>query len=133
MKKILVLCTGNSCRSQMAEGLINHYFKDKYQAFSAGTKPGIVNPYSIKSMAELGIDISKNTSKHIDVFKNETFDIVITVCGNAKESCPAYFGEAIKHHWPFYDAAEAKGTEEEILKVFRDVRNKILEKFKKEL
>ena len=133
MKKILVLCTGNSCRSQMAESLINGYFRDNYQSFSAGTKPSKVNPYAIKSMAEIGIDISKNTSKYVDVFKNESFDILITVCDNAKESCPVYFGKAVKYHWPFYDPAEAVGTEEEILKVFRDVRNEIFEKLKKEL
>ncbi|MCL1972569.1 MAG: arsenate reductase ArsC [Endomicrobia bacterium] len=133
MKKILVLCTGNSCRSQMAEGLINHCFKDKHKAFSAGTNPAKLNPYAIKVMAEIGIDISKNISKHADVFNNEVFDIVITVCDNAKESCPVYFGKAVKYHWPFYDPAEAAGTEEEILKKFRDVRDEILEKLKKEL
>jgi len=133
MKKILILCTGNSCRSQMAEGLINHYFKEKYRAFSAGTKPGKVNPYAIKIMAEIGVDISKNTSKHVDVFKDEKFDIVITVCDNAKESCPAYFGKTVQYHWPFYDPAEAMGTEEEIMAVFRRVRDEILEKFRKEL
>jgi len=133
MKKILVLCTGNSCRSQMAEGLINHYFKDKYQAFSAGIKPSTVNPYAVKTMAEMGVDISKNISKSIEVFKNETFDIVITVCDNAKESCPAYFGKAVKYHWPFEDPAEAAGSEEEILKAFRNVRDAIFIKLKQEL
>lgn len=117
----------------MAEGFINHYFEDNYRAFSAGTKPSKVNPYAIKAMAEVGIDISKNTSKHIDEFKNEAFDMVVTVCNNAKESCPVYFGKAAKYHWPFYDPAEATGTEEEILKAFRNVREEIFEKLKKEL
>ena len=117
----------------MAEGFINLYLKDKYQAFSAGTNPAKVNPYAVKVMAETGIDISKNISKHADVFKNEVFDIVITVCDNAKESCPVYFGKAVKYHWPFPDPAEATGTEEEVLKVFRGVRDAISEKIKKEL
>jgi arsenate reductase len=132
-KEILVLCTGNSCRSQMAEGLINHFFKDTYEAFSAGSNPVDVNPMAIKVMAEIGIDISNNKSKHVDVFKNKQFDMVITVCDNAKESCPLFPGKTQKYHWSFNDPAQAKGTEEEILDAFRKTRDEILTKLKQNL
>ncbi|MDD5021655.1 MAG: arsenate reductase ArsC [Endomicrobiaceae bacterium] len=129
-KQILILCTGNSCRSQIAEGLINHFFKDNYEAFSAGSNPVAVNPMAVKVMAEIGIDISKNKSKHVDVFENKKFDTVITVCDNAKESCPVFLGKLPKYHWGFNDPATAKGTEEEILNVFRKTRDSIFNKLK---
>lgn len=109
----------------MAEGLLRFHYGDKYEAYSAGTKPSIVNPYAIRVMNELGIDISNHNSKHIDELKNIDFDVVITVCDNAKESCPAYFGKAKKLHWSFEDPAEAKGTEEEIMDKFREARDQI--------
>lgn len=127
-KKVLFLCTGNSCRSQMAEGLLRHYFGDKYEVFSAGTKPSTVNTNAIKVMAEIGIDISGQKSKSVDEFKNQEFDLVITVCDNAKESCPIFLGKAERLHWSFIDPAEATGNDDEILKVFREVRNQIKSK-----
>lgn len=124
-KKVLFLCTGNSSRSQIAEGILRHYYGDKYEVYSAGTQPSSVNPYAVKVMNELDIDISDHYSKHIDNLKDIDFDIVITVCDNAKESCPAYFGKAKKLHWSFEDPAEAKGNDNEILKKFRDIRDQI--------
>lgn len=129
-KQILILCTGNSCRSQIAESLVNHFFKDNYEAFSAGSNPVAVNPMAIKVMAEIGIDISKNKSKHVDIFENKKFDMVITVCDNAKESCPVFLGKFPKYHWGFNDPASAKGTEKEILNVFRKTRDSIFNKLK---
>ncbi len=133
MKKVLFLCTGNSCRSQMAEGLLNHYYGDNYTAASAGTKPSIVHPKAIKVMNELGIDISNHRSKSVNEFTSELFEIIITVCDNAKESCPIFPGQAKRIHWSFIDPAEATGTEEEILSVFRQVRDEILGKIRTEL
>lgn len=124
-KKVLFLCTGNSCRSQMAEGLLKFYYDDKYKVYSAGTKPSTVNQYAVGVMKELGIDISHQYSKHIDELKDIVFDSVITVCDNAKESCPAYFGKAKKLHWSFEDPANATGVEEEILEKFREIRDQI--------
>src|ERR1039457_6342079 len=91
-KKVLILCTGNSCRSQMAEGILRHFGGDRFEVFSAGTKPSIVNPIAIKVMKEIGIDISGHRSKHVDEFKGQKIDYVITVCDNAKESCPIFPG-----------------------------------------
>ncbi|EKE03367.1 MAG: hypothetical protein ACD_20C00211G0001 [uncultured bacterium] len=132
-KKVLFLCTGNSCRSQMAEGLLNHYYSDKYEAYSAGTKPSIVNPGAVKAMNELGIDISNHRSKHVDEFLGEGMDQVITVCDNAKESCPVFPAKTKYTNWSFYDPADAIGTEEEILAVFRQVRDEIKHKIDSEL
>lgn len=129
-KKILVLCTGNSCRSQMAEGLLREFYGDKYEVFSAGVNPTAVNPNAIKVMGEIGIDISKHTSKSVNEFINQNFDIIITVCDNAKESCPIFAGNAERIHWSFFDPAEAKGNDEEILKSFREVRDQIKNKIK---
>lgn len=129
--KILVLCTGNSCRSQMAEGFFRHYLikKGLTQAAaairSAGLKPGGVNPHAIEVMAEMGIDISKHHSKNLNLFINEKFDYIITVCDNAAENCPAFPGDGLRFHWSFEDPAGAKGTEEEILDQFRRVRDEI--------
>lgn len=123
--KVLFLCTGNSCRSQMAEGFLRHFYSKKYEAYSAGTKPSIVNPNAIKVMAENGIDISQQQSKSVSEYSGQSFDKVITVCDNAKESCPIFPGKSERLHWSFIDPAEATGIEEERLKVFREVRDQI--------
>jgi arsenate reductase len=127
-KKVLILCTGNSCRSQMAEGLVNNLIGDEWKAYSAGTKPsGYVHPMAIKAMAELGIDISSNQSKSTDVYRDVTFDRVITVCDNAARNCPAWLGVGIVRHIGFPDPAEVEGTEEERMAVFRQVRDGLRE------
>jgi len=128
--KILILCTGNSCRSQMAEGFLRA-FDEGLELYSAGTNPSdIVNPNAIKVMNELGIDISKNYPKSVDEFLSSEFDYVITVCGGAKESCPAFIGKVKNSvHIGFDDPVDAVGTEEEIIGEFRRVRNEILVDF----
>ena len=124
--KILFLCTGNSCRSQMAEGLTNHFLGDKYQAYSAGTKPsGSVHPLAIQVMNELGIDISEGVPKHPDVFLDKRFDLVITVCDDAAEQCPLWLKEGKVIHIGFDDPALAQGSKEARLAVFRRVRDEI--------
>ena len=120
-KKVLFLCTGNSCRSQMAEGLLRHIAGDKYDVFSAGINPTIVNPHAIEVTKEIGIDISQHRSKSVDVFKMQSFDYVITVCDNAKESCP-YFAGSKMSHWNIEDPAEAISN---IVGVFRKCRDAI--------
>ena len=130
--RVLFLCTGNSCRSQMAEGFLRHFYGGKYEVYSAGTKPSVVNPYAVKVMAEKEIDISNQHSKSVDEYRGQSFDKVITVCDNAKESCPAFPGKAERIHWSFIDPAEATGAEDEKLKVFRDVRDQIHSKIDKE-
>lgn len=132
-KNVLFLCTGNSCRSQIAEGLLRHYKNNEYNVFSAGINPSHVHPKAIKVMAEMGIDISGHTSKSVNNFLNKKLDIVITVCDNARESCPVFTGKVKKLHWDFEDPARATGTEDEILDVFRDVRDKIKTRIMKEL
>ncbi len=127
MKKILVLCTGNSCRSQIAEGYLRHYAGNKAEVFSAGVEVHGVNPMAIATMKEDGIDISNQTSNHIDDYKDIDFDFVITVCDNARERCPHFSGHAAKFHQNFPDPAKAKGTEDEILDKFRIVRMMIQE------
>jgi arsenate reductase len=134
-KKVLFLCTGNSCRSQMAEGLVNHYLGDEWQAFSAGTAPaGYVHPMAIQVMSELDIDISKQYSKTASSFYGKDLDLVVTVCDGAKENCPVWLpapgaktqgGNGHKVHIGFEDPAEATGTEKEQLAVFRRVRDEI--------
>ena len=128
MKKILFLCTGNSCRSQMAEGWAKQLHPDAMEASSAGTNPGSVDPRAIKVMAEAGVDISGHRSKHASEFKDITFDLVVTVCDNARESCPVWFGKARKLHKSFEDppflAKDAK-NEEEALVHYRRVRDEI--------
>ena len=128
--KILILCTGNSCRSQMAEGFLKS-FDSKLEVYSAGTNPSDhVNPNAVLVMNEAGIDLSKNKTKNVDQFLNESFEFVITVCDNARETCPVFIGKVGKQiHIGFEDPAEAKGTEEEILAVFRKVRNEIKKEF----
>ncbi|PIF34135.1 protein tyrosine phosphatase [Flavobacterium sp. 9] len=126
-KKILVLCTGNSCRSQIAEAYLRHFFDDKAEVYSAGVETHGVNPRAITTMKEDGIDISNHTSNHVDEYENIDFDIVITVCDNAKERCPFLPTKAKKLHQNFPDPAKATGTEEEILNEFRRVRQMIKE------
>jgi arsenate reductase (thioredoxin) len=128
--KILILCTGNSCRSQMAEGFLKSFDK-KLEVYSAGTNPSNhVHPKAVLVMDEEGIDLSKNTTKNVDQFLNQSFDFVITVCDNAKETCPVFIGNVGKQvHIGFEDPAEVKGTEEEVLKVFRKVRDEIKKDF----
>ncbi|MBN68818.1 MAG: low molecular weight phosphatase family protein [Gimesia sp.] len=126
MKRVLVLCTGNSCRSQMAEELWETLSEGEWQAESAGSKPsGYVHPLAIEAMRELDIDLSENTSKHLDQFTDQQFDLVVTVCDNAKESCPVFSGATQTLHWPFDDPADATGTDEEKMTTFRRVRDEI--------
>lgn len=125
MKKILFLCTHNSCRSQMAEGLVNHFLGDRFQAFSAGTEATRVNPLAIRVLGELGIDISGNNSKTLDEFVGEKFDYVITLCGDANEKCPLFFGGVERVHMGFSDPSRTTGSEEEIMADFRRVRDEI--------
>lgn len=131
-KKILILCTGNSCRSQMAEGFLKS-FDSELEVHSAGTKPSSqVHSKAIKVMSEVGIDLSKNYPKNADQFINDEIDFVITVCDNAKESCPVFIGKVGKQlHIGFEDPAEATGTEEEILTEFRRIRDEIERDFLK--
>ena len=126
--KILILCTGNSCRSQMAEGYFRNMVGDRFEVFSAGLTPSVVNPTAISVMKEDGVDISNHTSKNVDQFVGQQFDYIITVCDNAKEHCPNFPGKAERIHWSFEDPAEATGTDEEVFNVFRKVRNQIKEK-----
>lgn len=128
--RVLFLCTGNSCRSQMAEGLLRHFYGNKHEAHSAGIHPSIVNPNAIKVMTEIGIDISNQRSKSINEYLGQPFDKVITVCDNAKELCPVFPGKVQRLHWSFIDPALAVGTEDEKLKAFRDVRDQIYSKIK---
>lgn len=127
-KRVLFLCTANSCRSQMAEGIINHFFRDKIAAFSAGTEASYVHPTAIEVMKEISIDISRHQSKNLTAFDGQSFDYVITLCGSANEACPLYIGATKKTHIGFDDPAKARGTKEEILKEFRRVRDEIKEK-----
>lgn len=124
-RKLLMLCTGNSARSQMAEGLFRHEGGDRYEVFSAGTRPSWVRPEAIAVMAEIGIDISGHRSKSVDEFVGKPLDIVITVCDNAKESCPVFPGRTLRLHWPFEDPAHLEGNEEERKAAFRKVRDQI--------
>jgi arsenate reductase len=128
--KILILCTGNSCRSQMAEGFLKS-FDSELEVFSAGTKPSSqVHPKAIQVMSEIGIDLSKNYPKNSDQFIHDSFDYVITVCDNARESCPVFIGKVGQQlHIGFEDPAEAAGTDDEVLSVFRKVRDEIKNDF----
>lgn len=125
MKKILVLCTGNSCRSQIAEGYLKHFAGEKAQIFSAGIETHGVNPRAIATMKEDGIDISGQTSNNVEEYRNVDFDYVITVCDNAKENCPYFPSKAKTLHYNFPDPAKATGTEKEIMEQFAVVRNRI--------
>jgi arsenate reductase len=124
-KKVLFLCTHNSCRSQMAEGIVNHYLSDRLEAFSAGTEATSVNPRTIEVMQEIGIDISTHRSKTMNEFAGEKFDYVITLCGDANEKCPIFFGGVEQIHMGFSDPSKAIGSDEEIIAEFRRVRDEI--------
>lgn len=126
-KKVLFLCTANSCRSQMAEGIANHFLGDRLEAVSAGTEASFVNPRAIQVLGEIGVDISRHRSKNLDEFTGQEFDYVITLCGDANEKCPLFFGGVQRTHLGFPDPAKAVGTEEEILQEFRRVRDEIQE------
>ena len=132
-QRILFLCTHNSARSQMAEGLLRHLGGDRFEVFSAGTEATHVRPLAIKAMAELGIDISKQQSKTLECYLNEPFDEVITVCDTAAETCPIFPGAAHRRHWSLQDPSQAKGSEAEQLAVYRHVRNEIRSRIEKEL
>jgi arsenate reductase (thioredoxin) len=123
MLRVLFLCTENACRSQMAEGLVNHDLAGQVQAWSAGVRPSRVNPRAIQAMAELGVDISHHRSKSVDDLAGEQFDLVITVCDRAQQQCPIFPGETEVMHVGFPDPAKATGTEEEIMAAFRQVRD----------
>ncbi len=124
-KKVLILCTGNSARSQMAEGLLKHITQNEYDINSAGTKPSIVRPEAIKALAEIGIDISNNHSKSVDEFLNDEIDYVLTVCDNANENCPYFPAKTKLVHHSFEDPAEVQGDEETRLNAFRKIRDEI--------
>ena len=124
-ERVLILCTGNSARSQMAEGLLRHDAGDRFTVESAGTRPGKVRAEAVMVMKEAGIDIASHRSKHVDEFAGQDFDYVLTVCDNAKESCPVYFGLATRLHQSFDDPATVEGAEETRLSAFRRVRDEL--------
>jgi arsenate reductase len=124
-KRVLFLCTGNSCRSQMADGIINHDFAGRVEACSAGTEPHGLNPRAVQVMAEIGVDISTNSSDHISQYDGQSFDYVITLCGDANDKCPLFFGGVKRIHIGFDDPPKATGSEEEIIGVYRRVRDEI--------
>lgn len=124
-KRVLILCTGNSARSQMAEGLLRHDAGHRFEVESAGTKASFVRPEAIAVLRELGIDISRHHSKNVNEFEGQEFDYVITVCDHARESCPVFFGRAEKLHHDFEDPAALEGSEAERLAVFRRVRDEL--------
>ena len=123
---VLILCTGNSCRSHIAEGILRNVASDLIEVASAGSDPsGYVHPKAIESLEEIGIDISDHTSKHMNDFLEQQIHTVITVCGNADQACPTYPGQTQRYHWGFKDPAHAEGSEDEIMEVFRQVRDEI--------
>jgi arsenate reductase (thioredoxin) len=127
---VLILCTGNSCRSHMAEGILRAASKDRFEVASAGSNPaGYVHPLAVKVLSEIGIDIARHTSKHMNEFLACDVETVITVCGKADQVCPIFPGQVNRHHWPFEDPAHAVGTEAEQLEVFRAVRDQIRQVF----
>jgi arsenate reductase (thioredoxin) len=125
MQRVLILCTGNSARSQMAEALLKSIAGERFDVRSAGTKPIAIRPEAVTAMKEIGIDISGNRAKHVDEFKNESFDFVLTVCDNAREACPIYFGHTHHIHHSFEDPASVQGSAEERLAAFRRIRDQI--------
>jgi arsenate reductase (thioredoxin) len=129
-KRVLILCTGNSARSQMAEGLLRHEAGDRFEVFSAGTHPTTVRPEAVVVMRDLGIDISHQWSKSVDEFTGREFDRVITVCDAANEACPVFAGKTKRLHWSFEDPAAVQGSYEVRLTAFRDVRDRIHERLK---
>src|SRR5438067_2882713 len=130
-KRILFICTGNSCRSQMAEALMKHFGGDRFEAFSAGSIPaGYVHPLAISTMREMGIDISGNESKSLDIYLREPWDMVVTVCDDAKEACPFFPGGKLRAHWGFEDPAKFEGTPQEKQEFFRKIAKEIEGKVK---
>jgi arsenate reductase len=129
-KRVLILCTGNSARSQMAEGLLRQMGGDSFEVASAGVSPSSVRPEAIAAMREVGIDISGHRSKSVDEFTHQEFDYVITVCDNANEQCPAFPGDTKRIHWSFDDPAAANGDDEERRSVFRRVRDEIRDRLR---
>lgn len=127
-KRVLILCTGNSARSQMAEGILRHLGGDRFDVWSAGTEPTGLNPLAVRAMQELGLDIGAHRSKSVDEFRGQEFDYVITVCDNAKENCPVFPGLSERIHWSFEDPAAAVGETDARLSVFRRVRDEIRER-----
>ncbi|SEA75547.1 protein tyrosine phosphatase [Desulfuromusa kysingii] len=125
VKRVLFLCTGNSCRSQMAEGLVNNDFKGQIEAFSAGTDPHGLNQKAVEVMAEIGVDIANNSSDHLSLYEKQHFDYVITLCGDANEKCPLFFGGTKRLHMGFDDPPQAKGSDKEIMETYRRVRDEI--------
>ena len=133
-KRVLVLCTGNSCRSQMAEGFINHLLGGRWQARSAGTAPAArVHPLAVRAMAEAGVDISAGRPEHVGVYLDEPWDLVVTVCDSAREACPTLPRPVPKLHLSFFDPAASEGSDDEKLAVFRRVRDEIRERLIPEL
>ena len=128
--KVLILCTGNSCRSHMAEGILRHAGGDKLEVFSAGAKPaGYVHPLAIEAMKEIGIDLDGHESKHLDPFLDAGIDVVITVCGNAREACPVFPGKVATYHWGFEDPPHAMREGEQEIDAFRRIRDEIRNTF----
>lgn len=134
-KKVLFLCQGNACQSQIAEGLLNHFYGNKYEVHSAGINPTDVDKNAIEVMKEIGIDISKQTSKHVNKFLNQKFDVIITFCDVDEKTCPNLFAEAIKNYkWEYFDPSEGLSSQKDLLKALREVRDdiktEIVKKFK---
>jgi len=128
---ILILCTGNSCRSHLAEGILRQALNENFRVVSAGSHPaGYVHPLAIRAMLEIGIDLSSHHSKHLEQFLSDDIATVITVCGNAEQVCPIFPGQAHRHHWGFDDPAHATGSEEEQMVIFRRVRDEIAKVFR---
>jgi arsenate reductase len=130
-KKVLFLCTGNSCRSQMAEGWLRHLAGDQFEVVSAGTHPVGLNPYAVNAMHEVAIDISNHMSERVDPYLGQAFDYVITVCDRAAETCPVFPGASSLLHWSFEDPAKAKGTYEQQMAVFRNIRDEIADRIRR--
>ncbi|MBH57958.1 MAG: low molecular weight phosphatase family protein [Planctomycetaceae bacterium] len=129
VQRALILCTGNSCRSQMAERLFPMISNGNWEAVSAGSNPsGYVHPKAIEVMQELGVDLSNGVSEHVDVYREQEFDLVVTVCDNAAESCPQFVGAKNRLHWPFDDPADASGSDAEVLNCFRAIRDQIAQR-----
>jgi arsenate reductase len=128
-RRVLILCTGNSARSQMAEGLLRALAGERVEVFSAGSKPSRVNPFAIEAMRKRGIDISGQRSKHLSEYLSQPFDYVITVCDQAAETCPIFPGKAARIHWSFPDPAAAQGSDADILAAFERVRDDLEAKF----
>jgi arsenate reductase len=129
-KRVLILCTGNSARSQMAEGMLRRIAGDRFDVYSAGTIASFVRPQAIRAMEEIGIDIGSRRSKSVDEFAGQSFDYVITVCDNAKQNCPIFPGKTERIHWSFDDPAEATGSEDDVMSVFRRVRDEIRQRLR---